>query len=91
MGFADIFIAAFGMEMYGCSFFMKNSQEWLSLPSREYTDSEGIKKYAPIVRFKDKAKGDEFGKLVIEAIRDWELQQAGAKKEEDDDNNFLPF
>jgi len=69
LGYADIFVPKWGVEINGCSHHKKGNQEWVNLPSREYTDPQGEKKYAPIVKFRDKAHATAFGDICREAIR----------------------
>lgn len=68
VGFVDISIPQFGLEIYGCTHFKKGSQEWVSFPQKEYTDKEGVKKYLSIVRFKDRNESDKFSKEALQAI-----------------------
>ena len=73
LGFADIFIPKMGIEIYGCTMFrnQQTGHRFLNLPSKEYTDQEGQKKYAPIIRFVEKEHYNAFQNLVVKAIDEW--------------------
>lgn len=93
LGFATIFVTKWGLEISGCSLHQKNGARWVNLPSREYTDDSGEKKYAPILRFKEKAHYDAFvvaAKQAIEAYAKANAAQAApqAKELKHDD---IPF
>ena len=66
-GFADLYVPKWGIEIKGCSLFMKNGKRWVSMPSREY-EVDGEKKYAPIVAFRNKAHMDAFSEQAKDAI-----------------------
>jgi hypothetical protein len=68
LGYADIFVTKWGIEIRGCSHHKKGNQEWVSLPSREYTKPDGQKAYAPIVQFKEKNHAGAFGDACKKAI-----------------------
>lgn len=40
-----------GLELRECALFEKGEKRWVSLPSREFTNSEGKKCYKALVRF----------------------------------------
>lgn len=68
LGYADLYMPKMGIEIYGCSLHQKDGKRWVNLPSREYTDDKGEKKYMSIVRFPNKFHLDEFIKQAKEAI-----------------------
>lgn len=68
LGYADLYLPKVGIEIYGCSLHQKDGRRWVNLPSKEYTDGNGEKKYAPIVKFPNKFHMDEFAKQAKEAI-----------------------
>lgn len=69
IGFANIYIPKWGVEIFGVSLFEKNGKRWISMPSREYEDkTDGKKKYMPHIRFREKSHGDLFASKVMDAI-----------------------
>ncbi len=91
VGYVDIFIPKSGMEIYGCSYHRKGQQEWISFPSKEYTDKEGQKKYAPYVRFRERNHQDAFGREVIAAIKAFEEKTSQDGSMFGDDVEDVPF
>lgn len=69
-GFATLFIEKWGVEIHGCTLNMKNGRRWVSLPSKEYEDG-GVKKYIPVMHFKDKGLSERFSELAKKAIEDF--------------------
>ena len=67
IGFVDVYISTFGLEIIGCTIFEKDGRKWVSLPQKEYV-KDGKKQYSPINRFRDRAKQDAFSRAVIEAV-----------------------
>lgn len=67
-GYANIYVEKWGVEIIGCSLFMKDGKRWVNLPSKEYTNKEGEKKYQPLFFFKDKSHYETFCNQVKEAI-----------------------
>lgn len=70
-GFADLLVPSWGIEIKGCSLYMKEGRRWVSMPSKEFTNAEGEKKYAPIVKFHDKNHMDAFSEQAKQAIDKW--------------------
>lgn len=68
LGYADLFVPKMGLEIFGCSLHQKEGRRWVNLPSKEYTNDMGEKKYAPVVRFREKSHTDAFIKLAKESI-----------------------
>ena len=67
VGFVDIFVEKWGLEVYGIQLFQKNGKRWINFPSRTY-EKEGEKKYLPYLRFKESIHFEEFSKQVMVAI-----------------------
>jgi len=92
VGYVDIFIPKSGMEIYGCTYHKKGSQEWISFPSREYTTKEGEKKYASYVRFRERNHQDAFSREVIAAInKDFEGKSLPKEESMFGDVEDVPF
>lgn len=71
LGFADIYVEKWGLEIKGCSLCMKDGRRWVNLPSRKYIDEEQQEKFAPIIRFKERKLQDAFSDQIKKAIDDW--------------------
>ncbi len=71
LGFADFRLPKMGIEIFGCSVHQKNGRRWVNLPSREYENELGEKKYASHVRFIEQAHYNAFGEQALKAIDKW--------------------
>jgi len=79
-GFANFFISNYGIEIYGCTLYMKDGKRWVNLPSREYKDSAtGESKYVSVVRFRNKKQHDTFSEAAKAAIDEWCKKKAQRK------------
>lgn len=94
-GFADFYIPKWGVELTGCSLYMKDGRRWLNLPAKEYTNPEGEQKYAPIVRFREKKHFEIFIEQAKKAIDKWceenQEQEVGASPASSFDDSECPF
>jgi hypothetical protein len=90
LGFADIFVKKMGLEINGVTIAEKNGKKWVNMPSKEYTNEQGEKKYAPIIRFRDKDVQERFCKTVLEAIVE-AMPQGGQEPFIADEQQDLPF
>lgn len=70
-GFADFRLEKMGIELFGCGLFMSNGKRWLKLPSREYVDESGEKKFIQVIRFINKDHNEAFCKAALQAIDMW--------------------
>ena len=70
LGFADIYIPKWGVEISGFTHNQKGNQEWVNMPSKEFVTPEGAKMYAPIVKFRDKQHQAAFLDACKTAIHD---------------------
>jgi len=77
-GFANFYIPATGMEIYGCTLHDKDGRKWLNLPSREYTQ-DGEKKYLSVIRFREKSHYDAFTSAAKAAVEKWIAHNDGAE------------
>ncbi len=68
VGFADFFIPKTGLEIYGCQLFQKEGKRWINMPAREYTNSDGEKKFASYIRYRENSHKDMFTELALKAI-----------------------
>ena len=90
IGFVDVYISTFGLEIIGCTIFEKDGRKWVSMPQKEYVNKEGEKKYSPVNRFRDRAKQDAFSRAVIEAVALMQPKQP-IKQEQNMFNEEEPF
>jgi len=91
VGFVDVYLPRSGLEIHNLTYFRKDGKEWISMPSKEYTDKEGQKKYMQQVRFRDRNHGDAFGRAVIEAIRKFQPTPPTPKEQMMHEEEELPF
>ena len=68
LGFADIFVEKWGVEIKGFSMHFKDGAKWVNLPSKEFQNEEGEMKYSPVFKFRDTDHQKSFCKAVLEAI-----------------------
>lgn len=80
IGFANFWVPKMGLEIYGCSLHQKEGRRWLNLPSREYKDAEGVVKYMPVIRFRDKDHYNAFIDACKRAIDAWCAENAPKEK-----------
>jgi len=91
LGFADIFVPAFSLEIYGCSIFQKDGRNWMSFPSRETgVDDSGKKKYWPYLRFKSRESMDKFSIAVLQAVEP-KIQQSNEMSPNNTLDSFFPI
>jgi hypothetical protein len=88
LGYADLLLIKSGMQIFGCSLHQKDGGRWVNMPSREYTNDAGEKKYLSIVRFQDPERMKAFSVEAMKAIEKKTGQMALKKVEVQDD---LPF
>ena len=68
LGYADFYVQKTGLEIIGCQLHQKEGRRWINMPSKEYTNDQGEKKYAPCVRYRERAHMDAFSELCKKAI-----------------------
>ena len=92
LGFADLRIEKWGIDIFGCTLFQKDGRRWINLPGREYLNQEGEKKHLPFLRFKDPEHYRIFMDKAKEAIDKWiEANQAEQPIHQDQYQDELPF
>lgn len=67
LGFADIFVPKWGIEIYGLTIYEKEGNRWVNFPSKEY-EKDGQKKYLPYFRFREDEHYNLFCSMVKKAI-----------------------
>lgn len=70
-GFADFYVDKWGIEIIGCAVFMKDGKRWINFPSKEFTNAEGEKGYAPSLKFREREHMDAFANEAKKAIDEW--------------------
>lgn len=76
LGFADFEIHKMGISIHGCKVYTKEGRKWVSLPDKEYTNPEGEKKYAPIVRLLNPDHFKPFCAQLLQAFEQWVKENA---------------
>ncbi len=85
IGYADFHLPTMGIEIFGCAVFMSNGKRWISMPSREFKDHEGNKKFIPLFRFREKEQQQSFNKQGWVAIQEYQKNQNNQVVQSDDD------
>ena len=88
VGFANVFVPKWGIEIFNIQLCRKNDQAWVNFPSREFIDKEGIKKFLPYFRFQNKEMGEFFQSKVMEAINEF---RAKSLPPEEPNHEEVPF
>lgn len=68
LGYADLFAPKMGLEIFGVALHQKDGRRWVNMPSREYVDDKGEKKFISVIRFPNKVHMEEFTRQAKEAI-----------------------
>jgi hypothetical protein len=68
LGFANIEVEKWSLEIRNIKLFMKNGRRWISMPSYEFTTVDGETKYASYLVFLEPSHMSIFQDKVIEAI-----------------------
>ncbi len=89
LGFANLFVPKWGLEIYGCSLHKKGDRRWLNLPSREYQE-EGEKKYASTMRLREKDHYEFFCRQAKEAVDTW-INENEKKKAMEQEGSQMQF
>jgi hypothetical protein len=65
-GFFDVRLPS-DLVIHGCMLHEKGDRRWIALPAQEY-ESQGERKFAPIVTFADRAADDRFRERTLNAL-----------------------
>jgi hypothetical protein len=63
-----LFLPEVGMTIRNCMHFAKGSNEWVSFPSKKFTEKDGSTKYFPYIMMASKDKKDAFDKVILQKI-----------------------
>jgi hypothetical protein len=64
----DLLVDRWHLAFRGCLWFEKNGKQWIGFPSREWTNSDGDKKYAVLIEFTDKKTAERFHAAALAAV-----------------------
>lgn len=70
IGFAELFIPKWQVEIKSCGVYEKNGSRWVSLPNKEVI-IDGKEQFAPIIKFRDFELAKKFGQLALEAVDEY--------------------
>lgn len=73
-GFADFFVPKWGIEIKSCSFCVKEEKRWINLPSKEFVNDEGQKKFSPYIRFQNQEHWKVFCTQAKHAVDSYLLE-----------------
>jgi hypothetical protein len=59
---------ASGMVLHHLQLHEKSESRWVGLAAREWTDEQGVKQYAKLIEFCDRATADKFQGTVLAAL-----------------------
>ena len=94
-GFADLYIEKWGVDIHGCAVYSNEKGRWINLPSKEFTNDQGEKKWCPLVKFRVREHGDAFNKIALASIDAWcaanQESPQSSQTSQSGDNNPLPF
>jgi DNA-binding cell septation regulator SpoVG len=57
-----------GMVIHNVTVHEKGEARWISLPSREWTNDQGIRQFAKLIEFTDRATANKFRDQVLDAL-----------------------
>lgn len=81
LGFLDLEITNWGIEIKGCTLHMKNGKRWINTPSQEFKNEAGETKYSPIVRFINPQQYNNFSEEAKKAVDKFCQEQQQFEKE----------
>lgn len=82
VGYANIKIVPYDLEIYGCKVFEKNGMKWINFPDREGIDPDTKeRKYYQIISIKSREISDSFKTQCLKAIENYKPEN----------ENQLPF
>ena len=89
LGTVNIKIVKWGLNVNRITVFQKGNNRWISFPSESY-ESEGEKKYFPLVKFEDRETMDRFTRNVLESL-DKYLSDLTRQEKPKEHQEELPF
>jgi DNA-binding cell septation regulator SpoVG len=76
-GFFSTTIQSTKLIIHDCQLLEKSGRRWINLPSRPY-ESQGERKYAPIIEFQTRDTADHFQTAVLAALSEYIASTGGA-------------
>ena len=65
-----------------CTLFDTGTKRWVNLPSRQYDDAEGKKKYYPYLAYEERNLDDKFKEMIIKAVDEYIARNVSESKPE---------
>jgi hypothetical protein len=65
----DLVVSRWHLAFRGCLWFSKDGKEWIAFPSKEWTNSDGDKKYSVLIEFTDRKTAERFQTAALAAMR----------------------
>jgi hypothetical protein len=90
LGFGDIFLPAAGIEIKDVSLHQENSEKLVAMPSRQFQDENGEKKYSPYIRFPDKKKWEAFQREAVRGFNEY-LEMNQVPSQDQAKETHVPF
>jgi hypothetical protein len=75
IGFASVRLPS-GMVIHKVTVHEKGEARWVGLPSREWTNDQGVKQYAKLIEFTDRRIANKFRDQVLEALDQYLEEQS---------------
>lgn len=72
-----------GLLIRECTLFDTGTKRWINLPSRQYEDSEGKKKYYPFLAYEERTMDDKLKEMIMRAIDEYMAKNVTVRKEDD--------
>lgn len=81
-----------GLNIRECTLFNNGTKRWINLPSRQYEDSEGKKKYYPFIAFEERNLDEKFKETIMKAVDEYMAKNVQVSQPETDDiQGAFPF
>ncbi len=81
-----------GLCIRECTLFDNGTKRWINLPSRQYEDSEGKKKYYPFIAYEERNLEDKFKEIIMKAVDEHMAKNISAiKNDNQEGNESFPF
>lgn len=88
----DVYIAPWDLELCEVKVFEKGANRWLGMPSREFTNQLGEKKYIELINFRKETTKTRFRAQILEAVDKFLLANPDMKPEDAiKEEEQLPF
>ena len=75
----DVHIVPWKLTLHEVKVFMKGQNRWVGMPSREYLNESGEKKYIELMSFDSEAVKNSFRRQITEAVDKYMLENPDMK------------